>query len=277
MPATNGRAHEKAAALATDGLIFDLEDAVAPAQKAAGREQIAASLVAHSYAGKRLFLRINHPDDAAATEDLALFVQQQARLDGVVLPKAETPEAIARIGNWLDSQQVPAHKRILAMVETPKAVLSLPAIAQAHPRMAALIAGTNDLAAALQLYADDSRAGLLYSLSQIVLTARAFDLLAYDGVYNRLDDELGFAGECAQGRVLGFDGKTLIHPSQINIANTLFSPSDEEVVAAQQIVQSAAAQGGVTTAQGAMVEELHVHNAHRILALHAAAQKTSLE
>jgi citrate lyase subunit beta / citryl-CoA lyase len=277
MPATNARAHEKAVGLPADAIIFDLEDAVSAGQKDAGRTQLESSLAAHTYAGKKLFLRINHPDTPESTADLAFFVRLQSHFDGLVLPKVEHADTIHNVAHWLDTQQVDSTKRILAMIETPKAVLALPAIATAHPRLLALVAGTNDLAAALHLFSDGGRGGLHYCLSQIVLTARAHGLLTFDGVFNRLDDELGFAGECAEGRVLGFDGKTLIHPMQIELANSLFRPSAEEVEQAQAIIASTVAEDGVTTAHGAMIEELHLRHAQRILALHNEAQKSSLE
>lgn len=277
MPGDNARAHEKAVTLAADALIFDLEDAVAPDHKATARSQIAASLDSHDYGHRALFLRINHPAGSYAREDLTTLAKHP-KLNGIVLPKVETPAMVQSVAQWLDGAGCPASLRLLANIETPLGILNAQSIAQAHPRLGAFVVGKNDLTAALHLPEETARAGLQHALSQLVLVARAYGLRAFDGVFNALDDELGLAGECAEGRVLGFDGKTLIHPSQIELTNLIFAPQEEEVAQAQAIIADWDAQDhGVTTSGGRMIEELHVQNARRIVALHEAIARLTLE
>lgn len=268
MPADNARAHGKAAGLAADALIFDLEDAVALADKAAARQQVRDSVAAHDYGAKSLFLRINHPDTAGAREDVALLATLP-RFAGLVIPKVESADTVRTVASWMGDAGCPPEQEIAVMLETPLGILNAQHVAQAHPRLSALVMGTNDLAAALHLPLCEDRAGLLSALSRVVLAARAYGLAVYDGVFNRLRDTSGFARECAEGRALGFDGKTLIHPSQIEAANAAFSPSLEEVEHARTVLRQWESQSkGVTAAGGAMVEELHVRAARRVLALH---------
>lgn len=270
MPADNARAHEKATGLAADALIFDLEDAVAPAHKASARDQLAQSAARHDYGRRALFLRMNHPEDAHAREDIALLADLPY-FSGVVIPKVEDAATIHRVASWMDELGCPDKQEILIMLETPLGIIQAASFTQNQPRLSGIIAGTNDLAAAMRLPTQPARFGLLHALSQIVLVARSFGLQAYDGVFNRLRDAEGFERECAEGRELGFDGKTLIHPAQIPAANAAFSPSAEETAAAAALVQAWETQHkGVTTADGAMIEALHVDNARRILALDKA-------
>lgn len=275
MPGNNARAHEKAATLAVDAIIFDLEDAVAPTDKAAAREQIALSLASHDYGYRQLFVRINQHTSTTARDELALLAQHP-EIAGVLLPKVENAEAIQTVAAWMDELGCARSQRILANIETPLGILNAAAIAQAHPRLAAFIAGKNDLTAAMRLPEGEGRAGLHFALSQMLLAARAYGLMAFDGVFNDTQDAMGFAGECAEGRVLGFDGKTLIHPSQIEIANVAFSPTDEQVEHARTVVASWETQNkGVATAGTQMIEELHVVSARRILAMHQAIAQLS--
>lgn len=275
MPGDNARAHEKAAALPCDAIIFDLEDAVAEADKAAARSQIAASLDTHDYAQRTLLLRINHPAGNHAREDL-LALAKHPKLHGIVLPKVENAGMVQSVAQWLDNNSAAPSLRLLANIETPLGVLNAQSIAQAHPRLVAFVAGKNDLTVAMRLPEETARAGLHHALAQIVLVARAYGLLAFDGVFNALDDEMGLAGECADGRVLGFDGKTLIHPTQIELANALFSPDGDEVEQARQRIADWEAQNkGVTTSGGTMIEELHIASARRLIALHEAIAQLS--
>lgn len=268
MPGDNARAQRKAADMNSDGLTFDLEDAVAANNKLAARKQVALSLVQNDYENKVLLVRINHPSTQEAEEDVKLLAERP-QLSGLVIPKAESAQDVQMVAAWMERYGCSDKQRIYVMLETPLGIMTAPEIASAHPRMAGLIAGTNDLITSLHLPLNPSRHSLHYALSRIVLVARAKGLQALDGVFNRIHDESGFAQECADGRALGFDGKTIIHPSQIEPANTIFSPSVEEIATASKIIERWKAQKkGVTTAGGTMIEELHVRNAQRILALH---------
>lgn len=276
MPANNARTHEKAVGLAADALIFDLEDAVAEAHKADARQCLSQSITAYHYPHKSLFLRINHPDSLFTKEDVALLAQHP-KFCGVVVPKVEQAETMQQVSVWMQEAGCSAGQSILAMIETPLGVLNAQAIAQTC-QLSGLIAGTNDLAAALHLPASDNRSGLHHALAQMVLAARASGIMVFDGVYNRITDEQGLARECAQGREWGFDGKSIIHPSQIATVNSVFSPNAAEVEQARQIVANWQVQhNGVTTANGAMIEELHVRNAQRILAMHKIITQDSFE
>lgn len=277
MPANNVRAHEKAMGVAADALIFDLEDAVAEPYKAEARHLLSNSLSAYRYQHQQLFLRINHPDSVHAQKDIALLAQHP-QFAGVVVPKVESAATVQRVCQWMESAGCSQRQSILAMLETPAGILNAPAIAQASNRLSGLMAGTNDLSAALHLPVSTNRSGLSYALLQIVLAARANELMVFDGVYNNLSDIQGFIQECMQGREWGFDGKSLIHPSHIEAANAAFSPSTQEVEKARKIVADWQAQhSGVTTTDGAMIEELHVRNAQRILATHQNIKRNSME
>lgn len=251
LPASNARAIEKARGLAADMVILDLEDAVKPADKAAAR---AAAVAAAGTLGDRpVAIRVNgigsewHGDDVAAVTGSAA--------SHVVLPKAESAaEATMAAGE--------AGKPLLAMIETPAGVLAAAAIASAHG-VAGLIAGTNDLAATLRLPPGAGRGSMGFALQAIVMAARAGEVWALDGVFNRLDDADGLAAECAEGRALGFDGKSLIHPNQIEIANRAFAASAQEIEDARALI--AAAQGGAERFRDRMVEAMHVEQARALL------------
>ncbi len=252
LPASNPRAVAKAATLACDMLILDLEDAVPPDLKTAARDAALAALAA-GFSGRIAGVRINgagtewhEADAAAAAGSAAAFV---------VVPKAEDAGEVAMLATTLG-------KPLLAMIETPAGVLAAPAIARA---CAGLIAGTNDLAATLGLPAGAAgRGGLVLALQSIVLAARAAGVPAWDGVFNRLDDAPGLAAECAEGRGFGFDGKTLVHPGQIAAADAAYGPGAAEIEDARALV--AAATGGAERFRGRMVEAMHVDAARRLLA-----------
>jgi (3S)-malyl-CoA thioesterase len=246
LPASNPRAIAKARALAADMVVLDLEDAVKEEDKDSAR---AAARAAGGFPG--LFaIRINSKEPWIGPDMAAV---RASAADFAVVPMTADPDAVTRVAEATG-------KPVLAMIETARGVLGAPAIAAAA---AGLIAGTNDLAADLGLPTGGSRPALASALQWILLAARAAAIAAFDGVHNRLDDPDGFAAECREGRSYGFDGKSLIHPDQVEAANRLFGPSAEEIDAARRLV--AAATGGAERHEGAMIEELHVAAARRLL------------
>lgn len=249
LPASNPRAIEKARGLGADMVVLDLEDAVKPADKAAARAA-AVEASADGFAGL-CAIRINSLDPWHGPD---LEAAAASRADYVIVPMTPGPEAVREAAGA-------AGKPVLAMIETARGVLAAAAIAA---EAAGLIAGTNDLAADLGLRPGDDRAALATALQTVLLAARSAGVAAFDGVYNRLDDPDGFAAQCAEGRAFGFDGKSLIHPGQIEIANRLFGPSNEEVEAAKRLL--AAATGGAERFEGEMIERMHVEQARRVLA-----------
>jgi citrate lyase subunit beta/citryl-CoA lyase len=251
LPASNARAIEKARMLPADMVILDLEDAVRDEDKAMARAQAAAA-VREGFGERISAIRINPVGSSFFDADVESVRRSSA--DFIVLAKAERPADVA------DAARLTG-KPILAMIETPRAVIDAAAIA---PETGGLIAGTNDLSAELGLMPGAGREGLTHALQQVVLAARAARVAAFDGVYNRLDDEEGLAAECRQGRAFGFDGKSLIHPSQIEVANRLFGPSEEELTAARRLVE--AATGGAERFEGRMIEAMHVAQAKAALA-----------
>ena len=271
VPASNARAIEKARTLASDGVILDLEDSVAPEAKAAAREAARAAIAA-GFGGREVIVRCNGPETDWGADDLDMAIA--AGPDGVLLPKARSVEDIEVYGRRLVA--APPHTRLWAMVETAQGVLNLEQIAgtaRTH-RLAALVLGPNDLGAELRLKPAPGRAPLLPILSRMVVAARAHGLAALGGTYNAFEDVTGFEAECRQDAAFGFDGKTLIHPAQIEIANHLFSPSPEELAWARAVVEAFAAPEatgkGAIRLQGRMVERLHLEDARRVLALAAA-------
>jgi len=265
LPASNPRAIEKARTLPCDAVILDLEDAVAPDAKAAARDAAVAAVRAGSWDRRTLVVRANAADTPWGADDLAALAE--ARPDAVLLPKVSGAEPLAQARAVL-GERGPA---LWAMVETCRAILSLSAIADAGHGLSVLVAGTNDLALEMRCRPGADRAPLLPALSQIVLAARAAGLAALDGVLNALDDAALLAAECAQGRALGFDGKTLIHPAQLGPANRAYSPTDEEVAHARRIMEAFAdpgnARAGAIRLDGRMVERLHLAEAERTLSL----------
>ena len=268
MPGANLRALEKARELPAGGLIFDLEDAVAPDAKPAARDAAAEALAQGGYGKRELVLRVNGLDTEWGNDDLRAAARMP--LDAVLLPKVETAERVRETVTALDRAGAPADLVIWCMIETPRGVLAAAEIAAA-PRVAALVMGTSDLTKDLGALTLPDRLPLLTSLQLVLLAARAHGLTALDGVHLDLADEAGFAAVCAQGRALGFDGKTLIHPKQIAPANTAFAPSMEEVAQARKIIaaheEALAAGKGIVVLDGRLVENLHVDAARRMLAL----------
>jgi (3S)-malyl-CoA thioesterase len=251
LPASNPRAIEKARTLDADMVVLDLEDAVAEEDKAAARE--AASAATHEgFGGRPAAIRVNATDSPHFGQDIVAV--RHSRADFVILAKVESPKQVHDAVRLMT-------RPVLAMVETARGVMDAGAIAAGS---GALIAGTNDLAASLALPLSADRMGMVYALQRIVLAARAAGIPAFDGVYNGLEADEGLAAECAQGRAWGFDGKSLIHPSQIEAANRAFTPSAEEVAAARRLVE--ASSGGAQRHEGRMIEQLHVELAEAIIA-----------
>ena len=271
MPASNARAVEKARDLPCDVVILDLEDAVAPEQKARARDAVVAAVRAGGFGHRELVVRANALDTEWGADDLAALSASGA--DAVLLPKVSDVATLHAA-----RQALGGDTPLWAMVETARGVVNLPAIVDASREvgLAALVVGTNDLAKELRCRPDATRAPLLPILTQIVLAARMAGLVALDGVINVLDDEAAIEAECAQGLEWGFDGKTLIHPAQIAAANRVFSPAADDVAWAETIVAAFdlpehAARGAIRV-EGKMVERLHLEEARRTLALTAAVQ-----
>ena len=272
MPGANERALEKAKTLPTDSLILDLEDAVAPDAKANARARVCAAAASGEYGQRELTIRVNsigtqwHDDD--------LLAVAKAGPAAVLVPKVNSASDVQTIERALEEGGAPEHTKIWAMLETPIAMLHAEQICGASERLTVLVMGTNDLANELHAEHVPGRAPLLGGLSMALLAARAADKEILDGVYNDVSDLEGFTAECLQGRQLGFDGKTLIHPKQIDPCNTAFAPTQEEIASARRIIdafEEAQREGrGVVTVDGRMIENLHVDNAQRVLAVAAA-------
>jgi citrate lyase subunit beta/citryl-CoA lyase len=266
MPSSNERALEKAKSLPVDGLILDLEDAVGPDDKPAARDKACAAAASGEYGHREVTIRVN----GTGTEwhDADLEAACAAGPDGIVVPKVGSADEVRSLVAAMERYGAPDRTRLWAMVETPRAVLDARAIASASDRLAVLVLGTNDLVKELQARFVPGRAPLLTALSTVVLAARAAEVAVLDGVYNDVRDLDGFDAECRQGRDLGFDGKTLIHPGQVDPCNAVFAPSDAEVEEARGILEAweAGAGTGVVTHNGRMVENLHVDVARRVLA-----------
>lgn len=272
VPASNARAMEKLSSLSCDTVILDLEDAVAPEEKPAARESLAARFAGLSRPGLEMVIRINPLSGAWGSDDLAMVVRLEP--DGILLPKVDTPRDVLEAGDVLDEADAPESVKLWAMIETPKALLNIGAIAELGrdpaSRLACLVVGSNDLIKETGVRMTPDRRHLVPWLMQVVLAARAGGLDALDGVCNDFRDLDGFARECDDGAAMGFDGKTLIHPAQIRPANAAFSPDAEMLSEAERIVAAFAlaenAGRGVISVEGRMVERLHLAQAQRLLA-----------
>lgn len=271
MPGSNTRALEKGRGLPADQLILDLEDAVAPDAKAEARDNIAAALAAGGYGKREILVRVNALDSPWGLEDLRAMAGRGA--DGILLPKAESADAVRKADRLMGENGAPEGMAIWCMIETPLGVLNAREIATASARMAGFVMGTSDLAKDLHCLHTPERLPFIGSLNHCILVARAFGLAALDGVHLDLADDEGFARACRQGLELGFDGKTLIHPKTIAKANEVFGPTEAEVADAKAIIEAfeaARAEGkGVVVLNGRLVENLHVENAKRVLDLAA--------
>ncbi|MEO6885241.1 MAG: CoA ester lyase [Jatrophihabitantaceae bacterium] len=268
MPGSNARALEKAKTIPADALILDLEDAVAPDAKSDARAQVCDAVQSGEYGDRILTIRVNGLDTAWHADDVAAAAE--ARPTAIVVPKVNSAGEVRRIEAALDAAGAGADVAIWAMIETPTAILSVAEIAASTPRLTTLVMGTNDLISELRGLITSDRIALVGALSQSVLAARGAGKLILDGVYNDVRDADGFAVECRQGRVLGFDGKTLIHPSQVGPCNTAFAPSAADIEHARAVIEafdeSLRDGRGVATVNGKLIENLHVADARRILA-----------
>ena len=261
IPGSKERALEKARSLSVDAILFDLEDAVSPDEKEAARAMLASALAQGGYGPRARIVRVNGLDTPWGAADLQAAAQMKP--GGVLVPKVNTPADIESVVDQLPG--VP----VWAMMETPLGILNAAAIA-AHPSVAGFVMGTNDLAKDLSSRAGQRREPMLFALGACVMAARAHGIVVIDGVYNAFKDEDGLRAECAQGRDMGFDGKSLIHPAQVAVANAAFGPSDDDVdLARRQIAafQDATAAGqGVAVVDGRIVENLHIVTAQETLA-----------
>jgi citrate lyase subunit beta / citryl-CoA lyase len=273
MPGSNARALEKAKSLPADALVLDLEDAVAPEAKAAARVQVCAAVAAGGYGGREVVIRINGLETPWGKADLEAAAA--AGPDAMLVPKVGSGADIVRITESLATAGVPEKTRLWAMLETPLAILNVAEIAavvrQPGAKLACFVMGTNDLVKETRADLSKNRRPALYWLSAAITAARAYGLDALDGVYNDFKDAEGFRRECVHGRALGFDGKTLIHPDQIAVANQVFAPPEAEVAWARKVIAAfdlPEHRGkGVITVEGRMVELMHAEMARRTVAI----------
>jgi citrate lyase subunit beta/citryl-CoA lyase len=260
---------EKAKTLAADGLIFDLEDAVAPEAKAAARQQVCEAVHTGGYGRRELIVRVNGLATRWGREDLAAVASCGA--EAVLHPKVESAALVRQTWDMLTASGASEHLALWCMLETPLGILHAEEIAASHPQVATLVMGTSDLVKDLHARHTRERLPLLTSLGLCVLAARAYGLTALDGVHLDLEDAAGFAAVCHQAVELGFDGKTLIHPKTIATANAIFSPVPDEVAWARTIIaahaQAVAAGRGVVLVEGRLIEHLHVEEARRVVTL----------
>ena len=271
-PGANARALEKAKTLRADTLIFDLEDAVAPAAKHEARETVASAVKAGGYGKREIVIRINGLDTEWGLDDLKAAVT--AGPDAILAPKVIDGGDIDRLNDAMSRAGAPETMDLWVMIEMPKAILNIQDVAEAvgRTRLTALVMGTNDLAKELRAINDPpARTAFQTAFGLTLAAARAYDLLAIDGVFNDIGDEAGLKAECDQGRTLGFDGKTLIHPSQIDMANTIFAPAEADVEQARAVIAAfedpANAGKGVLKVNGKMTELLHAEEARRTVAI----------
>ena len=275
MPGSNARALEKARALPADALILDLEDAVAPDAKEMARAQVVEAAKSGAYGAREIAIRVNGLDGPWGRDDIAAAAGSGAH--AVLLPKVESAEMVREAEALMVENGAPESLAVWCMMETPLGILQAREIAGASPRLACLVMGTSDLAKDLHAHHTEARLPMLTSLGLCLLAARAFGLAIVDGVHLDLEDEAGLRSVCRQGLELGFDGKTLIHPKQITVANEIFAPDPAEIEEARKIIAAHAAaekEGkGVVLLDGRLIENLHVENAHRLLALAEAIGK----
>lgn len=274
MPGSNARALEKAKSLAADGLIFDLEDAVAPAAKDEARDRVARAVREGGYGGREIIVRVNALNTEWAVNDLAATAASGP--DAILLPKVNGAAPVNQALTILDEADGPSQPALWCMMETPLAMLHAEEIAAASPRIACLVMGTSDLAKDLHARHTPDRGAFLTSMGLCLLAARAHGLAILDGVHLDLDDADGFREQCRHGADLGFDGKTLIHPKTITDANEIFAPSAADVSEAHRTIaayENAVREGrGVAVLDGRLVETLHVENARRVVATAGAIE-----
>lgn len=264
MPGSKPRALEKAKTLAADALIFDLEDAVAPDAKAEARATVIDAVSQGGYGGREVIVRINGLDTPWGAQDLAAVAP--VKPDAILIPKVSAASDIIAVTDRLD-KDVP----LWAMMETPAGILNAATIAMSHPSLAAFVMGTNDLSKELHTRPYPNREPWLTSLQLVLLAARSAGLAAIDGVFGDLNDQAGLSAECVQGAAFGFDGKTLIHPKQLDAANQAFGPDPDALAQAQAVIAGWKEQDGdakgVVVVNGRMIEALHVAQAQRLVDL----------
>jgi citrate lyase subunit beta / citryl-CoA lyase len=273
MPGSNARAIEKARTLPVDAIILDLEDSVAPEAKAAARAQVVEAVAAGGFGAREVFVRVNGIDTPWHADDLAAAAG--AAPDAILMPKISTVDQVERIGQRLLDMRADLKTRLWAMIETPTAIFNILLLAakarDSETRLDGFVMGTNDLAKETRARIVPGRAPMLSWLARCLLAAHAHGLDILDGVYNDIGNAEGFARECAEARDMGFDGKTIIHPSQIETANAVFAPSLEEVAQAKKILAAfndpENVGKGVIALDGRMVERLHAVMAQRTVAI----------
>lgn len=273
MPGANERALEKAKTLPADAVILDLEDAVAPDAKTEARKRVCEAVSSGAYGRREVAIRVNGLDTPWHADDIRAAAE--AGPDAVLVPKVNSPAEVHAIERAL--RAAPDHTAMWAMIETPVAILSAEDIARESERLTVLVMGTNDLVKELRAEHVPGRAPLLTALSMALLAARATGKTIIDGVFNDVRDPAGFEAECLQGKQFGFDGKTLIHPSQLDPCNHIFAPSTEDIERSTKIIdafeEARAAGRGVVAVDGRMVEQLHVDTARETLALASAIRE----
>ena len=269
MPGSNARALEKGRSLSADGLILDLEDAVAPDAKDSARDQIVSALAEGGYGKREIQIRTNGLNTPWGHADIVAAAKTSA--DAILLPKVESADTVRQVANIMAAEGAHEDMRIWCMMETPLAMLNAKEIAGAHPKLGGFVMGTSDLAKDLNCAHTPDRLPMITSLGLCILAARAYGLAILDGVHLDLSDDDGFAASCQQGREMGFDGKTLIHPKTIGAANTAFAPSEADVAWARKIIaafEQAASEGkGVVVVDGKLIENLHVVSAQKLVTM----------
>ena len=275
MPGANTRALEKARALPADALIFDLEDAVAPEAKDAARSNVVLAAESRAYGKREIAIRCNGIATEWGAADIAAIATSGA--DAILVPKVESAGDVANVVSLLDKAGSPQAMAVWAMMETPRGMLHADEIAGSHKRLQLFVMGINDLVKDMRARHTPMRLPMITALGLGMLAARAHGLTILDGVYNDIQDIEGFKAVCRQGLEMGFDGKTLIHPTQVEPCNEIFAPSVAELEMAGKIVvafKTAQAEGkGVVTVDGRMIENLHVEQAERALALASAIKE----
>ncbi len=277
MPGANDKALEKAKTIPTDAIIFDTEDSVAPDMKETARGKVADAVRSGAYGSRELTIRVNSIETEWFEDDVRSAAA--AAPSGVVVPKVNTAEDVHLIERLLDEGGAPQSTKIWAMLETPAAIENAVAIATSTDRLAVLVMGTNDLAKELQAALVPGRHPLLWGLGRCVNAARYAGKVILDGVYNNVRDPEGFEVEVRQSFEMGFDGKTLVHPTQVEPTNDTFAPSEEELDYSRRVIEAfeegIAAGKGVITIDGRMIENLHVDNARRVVAIDEAVRALS--
>ena len=277
MPGSNPRALDKARSLPADGLILDMEDSVAPEAKSLAREQIAAALEMGGYGHRELIVRINALSTEWGAQDIEAICNFPTAPDAILIPKIDSAKDVVNAIAAFDRSGCPETVDMWIMAETPLCILNIAEVAAAHPRLRGMVLGTSDLSKDTRVRHTPDRLGFIAALNVCVYAARAHGLTIIDGVQLDLENDALLLASCEQGRDLGFDGKSLIHPNQIAAANQVFAPDETEITAAKKIIEAfeeALAQGkGVVVVDGRLVENLHVEEAKRQLAMDAAIKR----